>query len=189
MSRSTSMGQDRSPPPEMPEQVPESSHPFEILSSHDMLVLSINDFDDLALSFANSVGVEADNHMHDIQELLAPLGSSKSANQLRQCANDEDHGSGDFRTLKRSVRNCFLQLLLVCSNSVNLIFNESRSPRPQPLLCLQIKSFDQQPPPLESTSRLHQMVMENLAKSTARRGAMRRSCRAPSVSPLLPSPL
>jgi len=102
------MGQDRSPPPEMPEQIPESSHPFEILSSHDMLALSVNDFDDLVLSFADSVGVEADNHMHDLQEVLAPLGSSKCAIQLRQCANDEDRGSGDSRTLKRSVSNGLL---------------------------------------------------------------------------------
>jgi len=60
-------------------------------------VVSINDFDDLAMSFATSVGVEADDHMHYIQEVLSPLGSSKSANQLCQCADDEDHNGGDLK--------------------------------------------------------------------------------------------
>jgi len=60
-------------------------------------VVSINDFDDLARSFANSGGVEADDHMHNMEEVLAPLGSSKSANQLCQCADDEDRGGGDLK--------------------------------------------------------------------------------------------
>ena len=29
--------------------------------------------------------------------VLSPLGSSKSANQLCQCADDEDHSSGDLK--------------------------------------------------------------------------------------------
>ena len=63
-------------------------------------VFSCNIFDDLAL-FADSGGVESDDNLH-MQEVLAPLGSSKSAGQLCQCVNDENGDGGDLRKLKRS---------------------------------------------------------------------------------------